>query len=147
MTLGNETDAAYALIRRMPFLESGGFRRAHLKDGIVYKVNHEFGGEDHNLEEWNNLQLIDTSTLPDWIRIPKADLWIINSRTVMAMEYVDGEPVSECYCDTLGGEECDEYCLPDEVCAAIFDATGISDLGYGNVIRNGRVLYLVDLGV
>lgn len=137
----NEQDAAYAVMGRLPLIGSGYYRNVYLSGDYVYKVTDNMEDGDINLDELETIKSIDQSTLPDNIRIPACRLFSFNGKTVMAMEYIKGEAMAECYC--APSEPHLSSCLPGNVYEAILK-TGLYDLSLGNVIRKDNVYYIVD---
>lgn len=139
---GTMTDAAYAAtLPGACFLGEGSFRVAYLINGIVYKVTWDGDGcgDNANLSEWEHYHKV-VASLPVGVKVPATTLYPVGGMPVIAMEHVKGLTMGECYCTP--DEECDDDCLPTEIVDSLYRA-GLSDCGYGNVIRDERGTYWV----
>jgi hypothetical protein len=137
---GNEIDAKSALMGFGEFIGSGCDRRAYLINNVVYKVQqrNRFRANEVEFENFRDHEETDR------IKFPANHLYYIDGNAVMAMEYIDGTCVGECYCiEDL--EACNETCL-DELEVNDLLELGMTDICYGNVIRKDSFLYIVDFG-
>jgi len=140
--IGNETDAAYALNMFDAGDDSellsmdGSTRTVYLIGGIVYKVE---SGDliNANRFEFENMLSIP---LPVGVYFPDVSLYTINGRDVIAMEYISGQRVAECYCTDM--EECESDCAPRDI-VALMEDMNLDPCGY-NVIINGNGAYIID---
>lgn len=129
--IGTYEDAARAVEGDLPDLHPGtpyGWRRVHLINGVIYKVDKVIGG--NNDEWWNYVRLRDTR-LPEHIRIPKMHLYEVGKKFVIAAEYIDGDALTE-------------YEISEELESQILDL-GIGDICEGNILISEGIYYLVDL--
>lgn len=139
--IGNETDAAYALNMFDAGDDSellsmdGSTRVTYLIGGIVYKV--EIDTDYNNAMEFENMTSI---ALPMGVYFPDVSLYTINGRDVIAMEYISGQRVAECYCTDM--EECESDCAPRDI-VALMEDMNLDPCGY-NVIINGNGAYIID---
>lgn len=142
--IGNETDAATALHGGGIYVGEGHTRIVYRVGDVAYKVN--VVSWDYNIEEYDCGEAYRAAT-PANIVIPDMTLYHIGDRTVLAMPYIDGVPVSECF--SRYNIECADSthasCLDDKMAQTLtrfnFDATS-----YGNVILKDGIYYMVDLG-
>src|SRR5690349_10007808 len=110
--IGNLADATTALSRFMvgdwtDILSANGTTRiVYIINGVVYKCEGESGVNQTEFE------VMSTMSLPCGFAFPAVNLFQIGDVDVIAMEYVDGIAVAECFC--LDFEECDETCAPVE---------------------------------
>lgn len=125
----------------------GSSRLVYRIDGVVYKVPrnmHEFGIEN-KLEFDNALDMRDR--LPSGVFLPAMSLYVVNGVDILAMEFIRGLETGACM-DTWLGLECShnslDACLPHRTVRELEDC-GWRDTTYGNAIRNGTGLYLIDL--
>ena len=139
--VGNIDDAALAARDIAGYrLGIGAYRKTYLINGVVYKVTYDGDGrgDNANLSEWSNY----TDTGVPFVRFPETTLWPVGGMPVIAMTYVDGLLMGECYCTP--DEECQDSCLSDDERDMIEKVTGVCDLGYGNVIVTPGVYWVVD---
>ena len=138
--IGNKADATKALMREVkPFSTFGGDRLVYLINGVIYKVSRA-GGDYYNHMEYDNMMRGESD---GFINYPLTHLFNIGDRAVIAMEYISGDPVGECYC--LDDNECGDDCLSEDTLDRIA-AHGMTDRCYGNLIMRDGQLYIVDFG-
>lgn len=139
--VGNYADAHVAASRPGEcFVGSGSFRESYLINGVIYKIVYEGDGYLVNLDEWDNYENM-CEAVEDNIAIPETSLWPVGPMPVIAMQYVKGTLMGECYCTP--DEECQDWCLPEEILDRLYDY-GYTDPSYGNVIYDGRTYWVVD---
>src|SRR6478609_7149367 len=105
--IGNLNDAALAANGLAEPIGIGSYRRAYLINGVVYKVTYDGDGrgDNANLYEWDTyVSFNGWPDLPKGIRVPETSLWPVGGMPVIAMTYVDGAPMGECFC--APGEDC-----------------------------------------
>lgn len=139
--IGNTDDAAYALrmYRENDISDllscDGSTRMVYLINGVVYKVNTYDGT---NEDEYDN---ISSLILPEGYRFPITSLYRVLGEDIIAMEYISGQCVCECYCTQ--DEECAPDCAPRDVVATMEDLN--LDIGGFNVIVDDNgIYYIVD---
>lgn len=137
--IGNVADAALALTRPREFVLSaeGTTRMVYLINGVVYKVEYCYGV---NELEYDNI-LNSVSLLPDNVKYPEATLYSIEGETIIAMEYISGTAIYECFCEDYGDDHAD-VCMTHSERALLVDI--MSDPNGMNVIRTDTVYYIVD---
>jgi hypothetical protein len=117
---------------------SGLYRTAYLSpDGVIYKVesNYDTAGSwgQSNYGEYENiLRVILSGKKVKSARLPKATLFMLDGKTVMAMEFIDGQrPNLDCYqecrCTKLNGR-CNREAVEE-----IGRSMMVSDLHDGNI--------------
>lgn len=141
--IGSMLDADAAISGEAMFLAEGSARAVYVLNNVVYKIETESGCNDF---EYDNLVRLGSVTLPDGIALPAWNVFTVDGIKIIAMEYIDGTPVGECYCD-WAGTECN---CPTDSKAPLGILTacrnlGIEDLAVGNLIYRDGVYYLVDL--
>ena len=143
--IGTREDAALALsdfrMHRTGNVLSfyGSNRAVYLINGIVYKINNGEVDDDVNAIEYRNVNSIE---LDKGYKFPETSLYTVNGESVIAMEYIDGTAVAECYC--TADEECDEQCAPDDI-VSYFESLGLECGGY-NAIINDEATWIIDAG-
>ena len=139
---GNLTDAARALAGDLPILSMNGSTRfVYRIDEVVYKVNNGMWDEDTNLTEYETIR--DMGTLPDGVYIPETSIYSVDGQNVVAMQFIEGTAVAECYCYELG-DICDNTCMPAHVWEKV---NGYLDdtAGLNTIITDNGDIYLIDL--
>lgn len=140
---GNIVDATAAYWNETTVFEFGTARRVYLINGVIYKVDDECGA--NNAEMTNYLRIRDTAFIPSYIAIPEITEYEVNDEIVLAMEYVDGEFIGECFSEFTGGIcDCGTPHLSPEVSETI-RALDITDLHDGNVIVSDGIYHIIDL--
>lgn len=136
---GNLTDAARALAYDGEIIGEGSSRIVFRINDIVYKVlTYDDVYFNANAAEYEN---ISTFVDNEMVRVPRSTYF--DDIDVIAMEYVEGTPVGECYC--LAGEKHYRCLTPIE--REIIADTGMTDMSYGNIIRdNNGMLNIIDFG-
>lgn len=142
---GNADHAALALAGDLPILsDMGSTRMVYLYDNVVYKVNTGVWNYDANLEEFNIAQEIsNVRTLPEGVYIPAVTLYSIEGHNVLAMEYIEGTAVAECYC-AMANDVCTDTCMSDDVWQKVngyLDDTS----GFNTIITATGDIYIIDL--
>jgi len=140
--VGNENDATLALAGSLEFLGEGCTRRVYIDDAhtVVYKVEH-FDQEVAHTSNYDEVETAARATvLPDNVRIPAMTLY---PNGVLAMEYIDGNPLGECFC--TADEECYDDCLSSDMVDKLSKVSP-DCISWGNVILREGIYYLVDLG-
>lgn len=122
------------------FSDEGCSRAVYKIDGIIYKVDRYDGYS--NKAEWTNYLKLTKKTLPAGFFLPKTRLIDVDGEPVIAMEYIEGQAMSRCYC--WDSERHTESCMPEDVHNVVSNYIG--DTGGDNVIRteNGDY-YLIDI--
>lgn len=131
--VGNRKDAAKALKGELDFLGSGSWRRAYVKDNVVYKV--EYGGTDNadNNGEYKNYKRLSKKTFPANLKVPQVTQWTVEGRKVNAMPLVDGPPSGQ-------GSG-----LPRDLCDWL-RSNGLTDIWYDNIKKDANgVFHIVDI--
>lgn len=139
---GNLTDAARALAGDLPILSMDGSTRIVYRiDEVVYKVNNGMWDEDANLTEYETIR--DMGTLPDGVYIPETSIYSVDGQNVIAMQFIEGTAVAECYC-IAGLEECTDMCMSNDVWETV---SGYLDdtAGLNTIITENGDIYLIDL--
>lgn len=129
--VGNEQDALKALTHDFlpnlnPLL---AWRRVHLINGVIYKVNK---ADYINESEWENYLNIINEALPPFLAVPRMWAYKFGRKMVIAAEYIDAPTLGDLIMD-----------LPHEVYAAI--SRYIDDIHEENIIVKDGVYYLIDL--
>lgn len=139
--VGTRECAALALDGKLEVLSFSGTTRAvYIADDVVYKVEFEAGT---NVTEYNNVARIEPF-LPDHVRIPATSLHTIGGIPVIAMEYIEGQLLAECYC--WDDEVHDDTCMTGGEVREMSQYIG--DTGGMNVIRDaGGTYWLIDLAL
>lgn len=140
--IGTYADAALALGMYLDYDHSmllsadGTTRMVYLIDGIVYKV----GSDSDNRWEFENITA-NADNLPEGVFFPKVALFEVAGSKVIAMEYIRGQVMAECFCHV--GEQHGSTCMPADIFAKVRDV--IDDTGGENVIvtDNGDI-YIID---
>ena len=141
--VGNSVDAARALAGSVPvFSRHGSTRNVYLIDNVIYKVEKPKDGTGCNEAEYDNMLNL-VSILPEHILFPETTLFEFNGRTVIAMEYIIGTPMSRCYCD-MTGEACGIDCAPGDVCD-VMDNLGMDSQGM-NIVYRDETYWIIDAG-
>lgn len=139
--IGNEGHARAALARDLPVLSyAGSSRTVYLMDNVVYKVENNLEDKGTNAYEFERMTTIKPST---GVFFPAVSLYTIDGTDVIAMEYINGQSVSECYC-IEGIEVCEADCMPDSVWQLVNGT--LDDLGGFNTIVNDSGIYIIDMG-
>ena len=135
--VGNVTDARRALYDRRfknlhPEAKRSGwfFRRVHLINGVIYKVN---ARDNCNESEWENyLRVMSISdVLPDYVRLPEMNKYVVDGQVIIAAEYIKGIHPSYDDVDSL---------LHDLSCSL-----DLLDLHDENIILSNGIYYIIDL--
>lgn len=145
--IGNIEDAAEALrdynnnAYENVFSANGTTRMVYLINDVIYKVDCGTGYFSDNRAEYDNI-MANSNNLPEGVYFPDTALFEIDGKNIIAMEYIEGEPMSECYCDEFE-EEHTSSCLPDDIRDLVSPI--IDDTGGENVILtdDGRI-YIID---
>lgn len=141
--IGNETDAALALADALPVLSvNGSTRKVYRTGDVVYKVNNGDYYYDANLEEFLTIKEAKSiANLADNVFIPETALHTVNGVNVIAMEYVEGTAVAECYCSDES--EHDDTCMTNDVWEKV---NGIlSDpSGFNTIVKDNGDIYVID---
>lgn len=139
--IGNETDARLAVERALPLLTHlGSTRTVYLQGNVVYKVESTFEDIGINAMEYRRMTTEPTNT---GVFFPDVSLFDIDGTQVIAMEYIHGQAMAECYC-MEGVEECLPDCMPDSVWQLVNGT--LDDTGGFNVIVNERGIFIIDMG-
>lgn len=146
--VGTLERAHMALDGLFPCIGEGSFRSAYRDGNVVYKVHlpvdeeDVYDGWDPNADEFIRWSDIIGRNLPAFIRVPNASLYHVNGESVIAMDYIEGKALGECWC-TEGEEHLG--CIDFDTAATITNETGIMDLAYGNIIEANGIYWLIDL--
>lgn len=149
--IGNENDARTAFRSWADstfehlFSDNGSSRYVFLIDGVIYKVNRYADGRwDANEDEYRNGEKM-RGMMPAGVFIPAMDIYDIDGNIVLAMEFVSGLSTGECSGAWSGlGCECDGLCISDKLMDELC-GLGWDDPCWGNAIRVGADIYLVDV--
>lgn len=138
---GTEENARLALARALPVLSyQGSTRIVYLCDNVVYKVETNLEDDGINAYEYDRM----TTIVPnEGVFFPDVSLYTFDGTDVIAMEYIEGQAMAECYC-IEGVEECTETCMPDYVWQLVNGT--LDDTGGYNTIVNERGIYIIDMG-
>lgn len=138
--IGNEVDATYALglgYGSDEYWDEGGFRRAFLVNGVLYKV--PIHDEDlfincrHSWDEYKHYQLM-LPHMQDPLALPRMTVYTVGEESipVTACEFINGR---------MRAAEWSDYAhLVPSVANHLFDLCG------DNVLYYNDKFYLVDLG-
>lgn len=126
-------------------LGSGCYRVAYLNalEGIVYKVEHRYGGFGQTNEgEFQKLRSMRLTRLPKGIRFPRYHLYSLDGRTVAAMEYL---PKLLKDFSRYGGEGATYWNLKSKLCDTLPD---LWDMHGANIAvdENTKEIVPIDLG-
>lgn len=136
--------AAAALAGNLPLFREGTSRYVYELDGWVYKV--DFPNDVANAYELSNLIRFNDVEFPDFIRIPDHMSFDFDGTIVIAMEFIEGYQLFECFCGFAGLDcvpACEEDRVPDKV-ADFFHSIDITDIGNGNIVTRDGIYYLID---
>lgn len=139
---GNSADAKQALRDFLSGEDSrvlsfdGSTRVVYLIDGIVYKIEIEEFDSPNETEIKN----IRETVLPDGVFYPSTDIYYFGNTSVIAMDYIEGTAVAECFC--VEPEVCDDSCMPNDVWEKVNGILG--DTGGFNVILNNEGIWIID---
>src|SRR6478752_102212 len=124
--IGNLADATLAVSGNAEWLGAGAYRGAFLINGVVYKVclENDVPGTQANLDEWE-FYPIACDIVPEGCAVPETMLYAVGPCPVIAMAYVEGTPMGECYCTP---DEPHSNCLPLHIETALSTA-GFFDIG------------------
>lgn len=139
--IGTYEEAEMALDGGLPWLDNGTSRVAYLSNGVVYKVNINDAWDD-NMVEWNHYTLLKRQYMDPEVALPETYLHQINGKSVIAMEYITGTGVSECWCIS-DKEPHAENCMSPEIRRLV--TKYIDDIGGMNVIVSENRYYIIDL--
>lgn len=141
--VGTLEDARHAASGIATPFADGCSRDAFLIRGVVYKIeNGSDDSEDANSHEWENYKRIRSLELPHNAAVPPTELYHVDGIPVIAMEYINGKSVGECYC--IPGDD-HSACISQDIIDELSKVTGITDFCYGNLILRDGTLYIVDL--
>jgi hypothetical protein len=130
-------------IETLPVIGQGNFRVVMRQGPTVYKVEYDEGIDlCSNQTEVDNLDRLRAISMHPRIKLPDAYLYVTEGVPVVAMEYIDGTLMGDCFCLPREGHDPDA-CLPDDIVKYLV-SLGI-DTSYGNVIKSGKDYYLIDL--
>ena len=119
------------------FSADGSTRMVYLINGVIYKVE---GFEGTNEAEYDKI-LNTRESLPAGVFYPETSLFTIDGENIIAMEYIEGTAIYDCYCVDMG-DECDSVCMTDS--EKFFLVCLIDDPSGMNIIRNIHGYYIVD---
>jgi|SRR5690606_1543326 len=144
--IGTYADAALALSMHldndssMLLSADGTTRMVYLIGGVVYKVGSDFD----NRNEFENITA-NADNLPEGVCFPKVDLFEVAGNDIIAMEYIEGQAMSECFCEYYK-EPHTNTCMPPWILDLVSNI--IDDTGGDNVILtdNGDI-YIIDAAV
>jgi len=139
--IGTYEGARKALEGDLPHLASGTSRHVYRDGNLVYKI--DIGWDESNLAEWDTYQKILSVDLEPNIALAETNLFMVDDVPVICMEYIDGQPMADCYCN-LVGEEHNETCL--DAGMAVVISKYIDDTGGMNVVIKDGIYYLIDFG-
>lgn len=127
--IGNEDNARLALDGYLRLLSAHGSTRiVYIADDVVYKIE-AYGEIGTNLAEYDNASRLN-AILPEGYFVPEVALYDFTDGNVLAMDYITGQEMGECYC--LDNEPHTDTCMPFEACRVI--AQYITDNSGMNVI-------------
>jgi hypothetical protein len=143
--VGNIEDATLALTRpSWAYMDEGSERVCYLINGVVYKVEIN-SRHTANAYEWDTYRHLCRQPVPRNIGIAQLNLFDVSGHRVIAAEYVEGQPVSDCVAELIGIPcDCEGTCIPSDTARAI-GRLGICDLSYGNVILRDNMYVIVDM--
>jgi len=138
--VGNIEDATHALnpAAHLMFLLSshGSTRDVFLINDVVYKVERQ--------SDWVNAteyEVMTTKRLPVGVFYPEVSLYDIDGTEVIAMDYIEGTFIYECFC-SLSDDTCDSMCMTEHerefLIPLLDDPSGL------NVVRNEHGYYIID---
>lgn len=143
---GNRIDAADALAGLLPILSTNGSTRTVYRIGnVVYKVNQYFEANyDANVEEYRNIAAINANgNLPDGVYVPNVSLYVVGMHNIIAMDYVEGTAVAECYCE-MSNDTHTNTCMTNDVWEKVNGF--LDDLsGLNTIVKDNGDIYLIDL--
>ncbi len=141
---GTIEDATLAVSGRLPEIGRGCSRVVFLKDNVVYKVEHHDDDINNNAneDEYFNFTYLRDITLPPNVGIPDTSLFWVGNVPVIAMDFIPGHPIAECYC-YIGREACNEFCMPDDVRMMLMPF--INDTAGFNVIEYNGLYWIIDM--
>lgn len=137
---GNAIDAALALTKVAPvFSYDGSTRIVYLINDVIYKVecNKELPWNANEYDYMLNMR----TALPAGVFFPEVSMFTIDGVDVIAMEYIKGQPIRQCYCIDVG-DDCDEFCWTGDEVYLLSEC--VSDPSGMNVIRTSRGYYIID---
>lgn len=142
--IGNLSEATLAYEHALPILSNEGTgRTVYRVYDVVYKVDKEQGSNAAELTNYNRLCSLP---LPAHIGIPMVEAYDIGDEIVIAMEYIDGERIGECFAEQAGLDcDCDSEHLPAEIEGTLRSVGMGGDLHEGNIIYSNGIYYLIDL--
>lgn len=123
----------------------GSTRRAYLFNDVVYKVAR--CPEDDYINELEH-SVISGLTVRDPLALPKTSLWSVDGRPVLAMQYIAGFEMGECFCFSELEPDHNQVCLPERILGMLqtLPLSTTYDTATGNVIRQDSRYWLVDFG-
>lgn len=139
--IGTYADAAFALEGALDYLDQGTSRNVFISDGVVYKVNNTSDDFDDNEYEWRNYSRLVGVEVDERIGIPRCSIFNVNGKNVIAMEYIEGQAMSECWCG-MHDEAHTTTCLPPSILHIVKQYIG--DTGGANVIFDGKLYWPID---
>lgn len=116
----------------------GSTRTVYLINGVVYKVEH-YGVVRENRNEFETITR-ERDNLPEGVFYPEVSLFAVGNTEIIAMSYIQGQAVAECYCTP--DEECDDSCMPAHVWEQVNGV--LDDTGGFNVILNTEGIWIID---
>lgn len=117
-------------------LAHGTDRVVYLLNDVVYKVD-RYSTDSINLYEYVKANQY-RPVLPENVRIPEITLYRVEDQTISAMEYIDGDFISNF-------EGKGPRSMPENLSAFLYDM-GFTDQDPNNVILKDDIFYLIDLG-
>lgn len=144
--IGNMADAAQALSDYMQgnddrlLSADGTTRMVYLINGVVYKIHH-VKEQTENVDEFYRIRN-HSDILPEGVYYPEVGLFEIDNDNIIAMEYIEGRQVAECFCTP--DESCDDSCMPMHVWESVHTVLG--DTGGFNVVLNDKGIWIIDAG-
>lgn len=141
--IGNSADAALAVAEYRQYspdyllTDMGSTRMVYLINGIVYKV--DIYDQSENESEYETITNM-REHLPEGIHYPQVSLFHVLGGSVIAMEYITGQQIAQCYC--MSNEPCGPDCMTDDEYNMLFDVLPDS-CGY-NVVRRGDGYWIID---
>jgi len=141
--IGTQEDAERAVSGHLTTFGYGSSRNCYRVGDVIYKVNRHKAW-NANEDEWLKYQqIVDMVRDEAIIRVPETRLIETISGPVIAMQYINGQPMNECWC-IEDKEPHSEECLPKEMVEPLQRL--ITDLGGKNVIFDGALYWIIDLG-
>jgi hypothetical protein len=139
--IGTQEDANRAVAGDLRVLSSYGCTRmVYIANDVVYKVPLSSEFDSCNRDEFRIMS--DSSNLPDGVFYPEVSLFNVNGIDVIAMEYISGQRMAECYC--VAPEVCAPDCMPNHVWELVNGV--LDDTGGFNVIVNDSGVWIIDQG-